>query len=494
MKNKFALFILLSLSIPTFTDNIEPRLYKSAASLGMGGVGVSTIGYQFSAIRNPAALGLMTDHEIAPFLTVGASLNPEMISLLEKVPGIANGSKDFSSLDFDALVEKAPNASLNGPLNIGYMGKGFGIWTTTSSTAGMTLTENSNNILSQNGISVSYNNLAQAGSEVINTLNNGGSFSEQQLQKLFQKYIGQDLLNQGLTQEEADKTIKKIAADIKNNPEGMEAELQKFLPKAKLDMTSEVTVNLAYGYRIPFKFIDDLSGLSLGATVRFAQRFKMTTGEDPIDIDKLAGAFSGLTDNIYQASIVSSDFGASLRLENLIIGVAVRDALSTQFAWKNLFDHSSGELPNSYIPYSVDFGVSYRFYFQKNWIQEMGFYVEFENMTNPYSTWVNKLRIGSEFRLFNFLDLRVGMFDGFVTGGIGMGWKWFRIDFAYYREKYLNVFTSDQFYLNMTLGLDNSPQRKARALAKQRQHDQIQVKNLELLNSSLEGLDGMNPL
>ena len=97
------------------------------------------------------------------------------------------------------------------------------------------------------------------------------------------------------------------------------------------------------------------------------------------------------------------------------------------------------------------------------------------------------MRVGSEVKLFNFLDLRVGMYDSFITAGLGMGWKWFRMDFAYYRENYFNLFTSDQFYVNMTLGLDNSPQRKAKTIQKQQQHDRIQAQALELVNESLKG-------
>ena len=476
-KNIMAILACFCLSLTTtvYSNPSEQRLYKDAASMGMGGVGVSTIGYSFSAIHNPAALGLMADHDIAPFLSLGMSMNPEMFDLLNDVSGVASGTQGFDSIDYDGLMGKAPKISANGPLSLGYMGKGFGFWTTSSSDASMFISKNTNtnNVLYQNGIDVSMNDLAAAGSEIAGLGNNP---SQTEVEKIINKYFGDDFTDAGLTDED----IKKFATQLKNDPSSI-------LPKAKFDATTEITVNLAYGYRIPFAFLDDVSGLSFGATVRFSQRFKITTGDDPISVDKLGNTFENITSQIYQAGSISSDFGTALRIENFILGVSVRDALSTGYYWKNM-DGVSGGIDDSKIAMSLDFGASYRFYFNNPFIQEVGLYVEFEDSLAKHESWLNKMRVGSEVKLFNFLDLRVGMYDTFITGGVGMGWKWFRMDFAYYRENYFNFFTSDQYYLNMTLGLDNSPQRKAKSILKQQQHDRIQAQALELVNDSLKGI------
>lgn len=478
---KKILFITINILAisPVFSARIEQRMYKDAISLGMGGVGVTTFGYQFSAIRNPAALGLMADHDIAPFLTLGASFSPQVVDILN--------SPSPSTIDYNSLINSAPSLNLNGPLNLGYMGKGFGIWTTTSASLQTAFMENTNNFLHQNGISPNLNNMSQAGFELLDMYNSGEPLNSDKLIDIFNRHIKNDLLQQGLTPEEVNQVINQLAQDIMNDPEGTEHALGKYLPKAKADFTAEITINAAYAYKIAFSSLDDVSGLSLGATVRFAQRFAFSSGKELTSVDQLANSFNNMGDSLYQASIISSDFGASLRIENFILGVTVRDALSTKFVWKDFANNAVG-IEDSYIPYSVDFGGSYRFYFNNTWIQEIGLYVEFEDMTSTYSSWLNKLRIGSEFKLFNFLDLRLGMYDGFITGGVGMGWKWFRVDFAYYREKYLDYFTSDNYYVNMTLGLDNSPQRKARSIQKQLEQDKIQARSIELLNNSLEGI------
>ena len=464
--------LCLSLTTNMYSYPTEQRFYKDAVSMGMGGVGVSTIGHSFSAIHNPAALGLMADHDIAPFLTLGMSMNPDMFNLLNDVKGVASGTQSFDSIDYDAYMGKAPKIGLNGPLNLGYMGKGFGFWTTSSADTGVSVINNPDSVLSKNGINVSMNDLVGASSDLISL---GTVPTTEQIQTILNKHFGNDL--NGLTTEEMRDLVKQLQADPTS-----------ILPKAKFDATAEITVNLAYGYRIPFAFLDDVSGLSFGATVRFSQRFKITTGDKHISVDELGGKISNITDQVYQAGSISSDFGTALRLENFIFGVSVRDALSTGYYWKNL-DGVSGGIANSKINMSLDFGASYRFYFANNFIQEVGMYLEFEDSLDKHESWLNKMRVGSEVKLFNFLDLRVGMYDSFITGGVGMGWKWFRMDFAYYRENYLNYFKSDQYYLNMTVGLDNSPKRKANTILKQQQHDRVQAQALELVNNSLKGLD-----
>ena len=485
-KNIMAILGCLCLSLTTtvYSNSTEQRLYKDVVSMGMGGVGVSTIGYSFSAIHNPAALGLMADHDIAPFLSLGMSMNPEMFDLLNDIGYVASGDQSFDSIDYDSLIGKAPKISANGPLSLGYMGKGFGVWTTTSSEASMAIIKNPDNYLSQNGIDVSLNDLAAAGSEISGL---GDNSTQEQIETIINKYFGDDFANAGLT----DQDIKDFATEVGKDPNLIKG----LLPKAKFDATAEITVNLAYGYKIPFANIDNVSGLSFGATVRFSQRFKTSSESSQlsddqgfISVDQLGNTFSNIKDQVYQAGSISSDFGAALRLENFILGVSLRDALSTGYYWKNK-DGVSGGMSDSKIDMSLDFGASYRFYFNSNFLQEVGLYVEFEDSLNEHESWLNKMRVGSEVKLFNFLDLRVGMYDSFITGGIGMGWKWFRMDFAYYRENYFNFFVSDQYYLNMTVGLDNSPQRKAKTIQRQQQHDRIQAQALELVNDSLEGLD-----
>ena len=477
-KNIMAILGCLCLLLTTtvYSNSTERRLYKDAVSMGMGGVGVSTIGYSFSAIHNPAALGLMADHDIAPFLSLGMSMNPEMFDVLNDIGYVASGDQSFDSIDYDSLIGKAPKISANGPLSLGYMGKGFGIWTTTSSEAGIVIS-NSDAFINS-GLNVSMNDLAKAGSAIIDL---GDNPTQAQIEDIVNKYFGDDLTPEQMT---------KFVTDLHENPSA----IKDLLPKARFDATAEITVNLAYGYRIPFAFLDDVSGLSFGATVRFSQRFKVSSESSKLSddhgfvpVDQLGNTFGNVNPQVYQAGSISSDFGAALRLENFIFGVSLRDAFSTGYYWKNS-DGVSGGMSDSKIAMSLDFGASYRFYFNSNFLQEVGVYVEFEDSLNEHESWLNKMRVGSEVKLFNFLDLRVGMYDTFITGGVGVGWKWFRMDFAYYRENYFNFFVSDQYYLNMTIGLDNSPQRKARSLKQQQQHDRIQAQALELVNSSLAGI------
>ncbi len=481
MKPKI-LIMLLMLVVPAYTSSVdaETRIYKDASSLGMGGVGVSTIGYQNSVIRNPANLGLMADHDIAPFFSIGMYVNNHVSDLFGNLySGVGMG---LDSIDYDSLINQVPSVGFNGPLNLGYMSHGFGIWTTSSIDNVIGITQNS--ALSN----VSLNTLVDSVGDIEDVFNNNDLGTEAGRDSAIEDLY--DILNGSMTTAEIDKLINDFTPEKDGELDYTDIDVtelvKSLIPLAQLVSTAEVTINVAYGYRIPFAALDDVSGLSMGATIRFAQRYKITTGKEAKAIDEVADDLKIVDDNLYHAGSFSSDFGMSLRLENFILAATVRDALSSEFTWKNF--NSSEVLGYSKIPMSVDFGASYRFYFDSNWLQEVGMYVEIEDAMNDCTTWANKLRLGQELKLFRFLDVRVGMYKEFVTGGIGMGWKWFRVDFAYYREKYFNIFESDQYYLNMTVGLDNSPQRKERSLAKQFEQDRIQTQNLSFISQSLDGV------
>ncbi|MGL4387829.1 MAG: type IX secretion system membrane protein PorP/SprF [Brevinema sp.] len=378
-KYLFMLFFFIANAL--YATTYEKRIYQDPASMGMGGIGVSSFGHSFSPNYNPAALGLMADYDIAPFVTLGFNFDLNLLNTV--TPSI------------DSLGQKT-QLQLQGPLSLGYMGKGFGIWTTSSALASL---ENPREI----------GNL---------------------------------------------KDIQNISAKL----------------------LAEITLNLAYGYKIPFKALDDVSGLSLGATVRFSQRIRN---------DQFDPATSG-NGKFYYGGSFSSDFGLALRIQNWILAASVRDALSTGYKWKDVTGSSIQE--SSKIPYSVDFGTSYQFLFTQGIINHIALYLEIHDAVNDEISWVNKIKVGSEIKLLNFLSLRLGMYHSFLTGGIGMNWKWGRIDFAYFRDSYLYSFQDpqDRFHLSFTIGLENTPQRKQESRAKKQQKDQLLQKRQELIDQSLQ--------
>ncbi len=500
---KIILFFLLT-AVSTYSQDIEPRIYKNAASQGMGGVGVSSFGYEFSAYRNPAALGLMADYDIIPFASVGGSVNPEMIKVLQEVKSYASGKDSVTTLDFNSLINKGPSLYVNGPLNVGFLGKGFGAWLHSSAKNTITFRDNPaadtyiNGVVSgaingifetniESNIDTDLSEFVSIAQDIIE-----GSKTNDELAELLEnskfgssviELIG-DSYDATATDEQIRCVFDKIIAGLDTNDA-----IDNIIPQARMDLIAEITANVAYGYKIPFAAMDNVSGLSLGAAVRYVQRFKMTsdTGNGTkgfINLSNLYNDYGDILANVYQAGIITSDFGMSLRLENFVLGAAVRDALSTTFHWESMT--SDGTINDSYFPMSVDFGASYRFYFNNRWIQEAAFYLEFENATCSLITWANKTRAGAGIKLFGFLDLRMGVYDSFITAGVGMSWKWFRMDFAYYRDDYWGIYTSDQYYFNMTFGFDNTPKRKNASLQRQREYDREQ--NTRIIDNSLQGL------
>lgn len=498
MKN-FILAALLLGAVPAFT--YEPRILdKTPRSMGMGGVGVSTFGYTYSPLANPAALGLMADDTMVPILDVGFGLNDKSVALIKELTSVINGGKNITNINFDQFIGKMATIGVNSPLSLGFMGKGFGVWMNMGSEANFGVYHPADSPL--RGVKVST---------ALDTVNkvtdiydkNGGinAGSTAELEQTFKNGIYQDLKNDGLSDAEiygringmlgeitgisddffsSDGTLNesKINAALGAVSDGGKLNipienLSKLLPRLNVRLYSDIAVNIGYGYKVPFRALDDVSGISFGATVRFIQRFKSDSlsNVDPVSFDQ-----NNPTGSLWQAFSVTSDFGLSLRLQNFVLGFAVRDAFSAPFQWRGLTDKMPH--PSSKFLPSIDLGASYRFLFKNPWIQEVGMYFEAIDMMNKDIRTGDKIRLGAEIRLFRFLDLRLGMYDLFVTGGLGMGGKWGRIEFAYYRESYQiykgYFLTGDTYSVNIALGLENTSARKAATLARKQERARLQ--------------------
>lgn len=492
-----------ALLLPAAAFAYEPRILdKTPRSMGMGGVGVSTYGYTFSPMANPAALGLMSDYTMVPMMDLGFSLNEKTVGLLREVTEVAQGQKHFTNVNFDNYIGKMATIGFNSPLSLGFMGKGFGIWMNTGAEGGISVFHEPNSPIRGIKVATVFDTVDKVSNIVTAGGGNITAGNVANVEQVLKDGIYKDLLNSGLSQAEVYAQANQLITEITGaaagttfvNPDGTvnqanldtawqniqtggnlnipEATLRKLIPKLNLRLYADIAVNVGYGYKVPFRAMDDVSGISFGATVRFLQRFKSDSYSnlDPSTIDG-----SKLTGSIWQAFTITSDFGMSLRLQNFILAFAARDAFSAPFQWRGVTD-GIAHTATKFLP-SLDVGASYRFLFKNPWVQEFGMYFEAIDMMNTEISAARKIRLGLELKLFRFLDLRLGMYDAFVTGGLGMGGKWGRIDFAYYRQTYqiykgYNVH-GDQYTLNLSLALENTPERKAAALAKKRERDRI---------------------
>lgn len=486
---KISLLLYFTLLSPLFAETREIRILdNSAHSLGMGGVGVSTFGYRFSPMANPATLGLMSEHTMLPIVEFGFILNNSFIGMVKDFNAINNGTP-LDSINYEKHINQIGVLGLSGPLSIGFMSKGFGIWVNTGTEASVSIYEKSDSLAR----GIQFSTLADTSKKVSDIWeSNNGSISAGEVENILNQGIYQDLINSGLSPIEAHNQVNKLVGSLVGadgnyiNPDGSineqelnnalinttnssgqitmnEQALKAILPQTRTSVYSDIAINIGYGYKIPFRSLDNVSGISFGTTVRFLQRFKSDTTSE-LDINNP----SKLVGDIYQAFVISSDFGVSLRLQNFILAFAARDAFSSSFQWRTLSGNSAPATNTSFLP-SLDIGASYRFYFKNPFIQEVGMYAEMVDMLSTSTSALHKIRLGLETKLFRFLDFRLGMYDLFISTGIGMGWKWFRMDFAYYRKTYTfsgyNIY-SDQFNLNFAVGLENTPERKARAVDK----------------------------
>lgn len=500
MKN-FILAALLLGSAPAFS--YEPRILdKTPRSMGMGGVGVSTFGYTYSPLANPAALGLMADDTMVPILDVGFTLNDKSTALIKELVSVVNDGKNITNINFDQFVGKMATLGVNSPLSLGFMGKGFGVWMNMGSEASFGVYHPADSPLRGVKVSTALDTVNKVTGiyDKNNGVINAGSTAE--LEQAFKDGIYQDLKKEGLSDVEIYGRINSMLGEITGKTDdffgadgvldqtkiqgALDAvsdaggklnipieNLSKLLPRLNVRLYSDIAVNIGYGYKVPFRALDDVSGISFGATVRFIQRFKSDSlsNVDPSSFDQ-----NNPTGSLWQAFSVTSDFGVSLRLQNFVLGFAVRDAFSAPFQWRGLTDKVPH--PSSKFLPSIDLGASYRFLFKNPWVQEVGMYFEAIDMMNKDIRVGDKIRLGAEIRLFRFLDLRLGMYDLFVTGGLGMGGKWGRIEFAYYRESYQiykgYFITGDTYSVNIALGLENTSARKAAALARKQERARLQ--------------------
>ena len=512
------LVIILSLcllSTPSFSEE-ERILDKNPRSLGMGGVGVSTFGYPFSPGANPAALGLMFDYTIVPIFEIGLSMDPNAVSFgraIAKTAGSVGGNPlDIDLSGFDKYIGQAIGAGLTFPLNLGFMGKGFGIWLSSSAEGRLSVFNPPDSALFGIKLGTLLDTVTQVSNLIVDSSGNITTEAEA-VEKILTEGILSDLQNSGLSDAErytqANDLLNQLTGttgidyidssgkvnggnlsnlvDNANNIKIDTTALLQILPRVYARLYADIAVNIGYGYKIPFRALDDKSGLSLGATLRFIQRFKSDTLNGDVTIDEAANNLS-----ILQGFAVTSDFGLSLQLQNFVLGFAVRDAFSTPFQWSSLVASGSGNgsrTTSSFAP-SYDLGVSYRFLFTNRWIQEIGLYVEGVDMASTLLAPFEKFRTGMEIKLFRFLDLRVGVYDAFITAGLGMGGKWGRIDFAYYRESFkvlqnFNIY-GDRISLSLALLYENTPVRKARAAERKALREEQKINAQAAANDALE--------
>ena len=514
-----ALTIIFSLCLVTTTFAEEERILdKNPRSLGMGGVGVSTFGYPFSPSANPASLGLMFDYTIVPIFEIGLSMDPKAVDFGLAIAKTAQSSGDALSADLtdlDQYIGKSIGAGLTSPFNIGFIGKGFGIWLTAGAEGRLSVFNPPDSPLS----GVKLGTLLDTVSEVSNLIvSSSGDITSDAgaIGQIITNGIYNDLKNSGLSDAEifaqANTLLNQVAGTTGNqyisatgtvdttliqnslvSGTGADATIKvdnqallKILPRIYARLYADIALNIGYGYKIAFRALDDKSGLSLGATLRFIQRFKSDTLNGDVSIDEAAQNI-----NILQGFAVTSDFGLSLQLQNFVFGFAVRDALATPFQWSALVTSSGSftRTTSTFAP-SYDIGVSYRFLFTNRWIQEIGVYMEGVDLASTLLAPIEKFRTGMEVKLFRFLDLRLGVYDGFVTAGLGMGGKWGRIDFAYYREsfKILQDFSvyGDRVSLSLAILYENTPSRKAIAAERKALRDQQQANAQASANDAIE--------
>ena len=123
-----AVFLLIVSSPDTLCQSEEPTIMIGFRALGMGGASVTTANNEEMLLSNPAALSQVKDPVFSSFdLRVGSSY--DSVPFLDRLIGYSRDTdlSDLTETQIDALNALDPLYKLNGPLNITYIRRYFGL-------------------------------------------------------------------------------------------------------------------------------------------------------------------------------------------------------------------------------------------------------------------------------------------------------------------------------------------------------------------------------
>ena len=230
----------------------------------------------------------------------------------------------------------------------------------------------------------------------------------------------------------------------------------------------EMQVGASVGYAYPFH-VGPVT-IAVGTTVR--PHVRVTSLVDSEAAARLVSTFMGadtgteddenITKSIYALNGwgVGLDLGVLTRWRSLSLGIQARDVLSTQmrYAYNSLYEIFDALLQDVSLPAAAEEGepgyvsntyrVPVEFGFALAWHPDLDRISYFFDPTlhvslvdpfgltdqpgdPPRSMW-NRVHVGSEMRFLRFIDLRVGLNQGYFTFGTGLDLLFMELNFALY--------------------------------------------------------------
>jgi len=239
------------------------------------------------------------------------------------------------------------------------------------------------------------------------------------------------------------------------------------IPNLEFSTIEEIGFRLGYAMKIPFpnsikQYLWKFQNIYAGIQMYYLQRLKMEVNNVSIIefVDNVLASFQTTNSSIYSSSTIGFDFGLiskayDIGYGDLTVGLVFRD-ISPGFYWRqvifssnfninNIFSPSTEVVTNTYFGFAVDTGCSYSLNLEKifpnfqklpEWlIFTTIFYFDIRNIFDFSENFFLKLRMGVEFIAINILKLRLGLYKGYPTIGLGLEIPGFKINGVYFVEE-----------------------------------------------------------
>jgi hypothetical protein len=120
---------------------------------------------------------------------------------------------------------------------------------------------------------------------------------------------------------------------------------------------------------------------------------------------------------------------------NLKIGLNLQDITETQLNWDKSEKIKNSEGAKDKIPLNIKFGIVYKIQNPKLKIENLLFVLDMEKQKDMDSIY----HLGCEYLINENIALRIGSDDGYFTGGFGIKFKQFQLDYSFKNHSIDNV-------------------------------------------------------
>ncbi|OHD55970.1 MAG: hypothetical protein A2Y33_10955 [Spirochaetes bacterium GWF1_51_8] len=219
------------------------------------------------------------------------------------------------------------------------------------------------------------------------------------------------------------------------------------IPYVDFETYADIGFIVGYGFELPIPFfLGKFTRVYGGINLKYLNRMKYV---DPrmslLEALDMGAGIAAFQKGFLMGQNISSDVGVIINSPEFAFGFVVHDWFSTGFNWSEyvLKQGSFGfeKLTNSavyettYFTPALDVGINWMLPISGFLLSKMEIYFDVVNALDFTESYLLKFRLGIQARLFQFLDVRAGLYKGYPTLGLGFDLPLIKINAAYYVEE-----------------------------------------------------------